>query len=387
MQTAPKYININIDDGYIKWNKDTINSNDRIILETKNRSMPTSLLYTILKHPSSKFEELLQYNQNIRLYVSYWTLYDIRNKELDGNLNDNDNIIICNENNLGPDKCSRRDQLGNSLTETETNELFIIIQTIKELHVFVDKTNVRDWSYLLKSRYVGVIRSFLNITDIDHCFFDKYGWCILELTESIYNIWNVKTHNIVRYHGSDDGVDGNITIDTYNYYHTGDLGFTNSSCSDIIESLKESLNDLYINVTESLYMRCFEIEATPCTPALKDIINFPNLRNVRIDAKVKLYAKDAFIDINNPKYIKYWIIDIPGSDLIKSFKLTLDISLEDNQDPTQLYLVKVQFGKTPNLHNIYNCFYSSMKDISDNIHVYVNIPDNFDKIIPIKLYS
>ena len=379
----PKTVNIILDNGIIKWSKDTINQHDHIIIKTNNHSMSASQLYSTLNHPLSNFKELLEYNKNIRLYVCYWTLYDIRYKELDGDLENNDNIIMCTESNLGPDgDCTRRQPV-NSLTVNETKDLLKLLQNVPELHVFIDTTNVYYWGYLLKSQYIGVLRSFSNITDIDHSRSDKYGWPILELTQYIYHIWNIKTNNIVRYHGSDDNIEGIIPEYDINYYHTGDLGFTKTNFSDLIKYI----NEPYRNLTESLYLHGFEIEAKPGTPSLKDMIHFHNLKSVRIEAEVKLYRKDSFIDIDEKKYAKYWVIDIPPMKWISEFELTLDISLEDNQDLNKLYLVHIRFGDTPNLHSIHSVFdYYTTKRI-DNIHVRVTIPGNFDKIMTITDYK
>jgi hypothetical protein len=197
---------------------------------------PRKLYETLKVHGKS-----LDYNRlpDLTLCVDYWTLVECRNTSFD-DTREFSNVYPANDSRIGflkiSDEDGSRDHMHEHnpemptepLTEEEKVELRELILKFPHLNVQFSCTCVDDWGTQRCAEWVGVLRTFTNISELDHSYSDKYGLMISEFLQDMYKYYGVCPSRILRLCGSDDNWDDGFVDDEARFATGADMGFKGS---------------------------------------------------------------------------------------------------------------------------------------------------------------
>jgi hypothetical protein len=109
-----------------------------------------------------------------------------------------------------------------------------------------------------------------------------------------------------------------------------------------IGDLATAMDLPFRQITQTLTFSGIVLEGTPGTPELRNLVEFPDLRCLRIwDAEIDLGAELRGED-------HFWVVDIPSMPRLISFALTIGEIHGGDSSGTILF----RFGNSPNLRDI-----------------------------------
>lgn len=166
----------------------------------------TRQLFEILHSKQSVLDVLFGKTDEITLHVDYWTLYECRDRTLDDTrarpdpfytVGKTDHMRAHYHERMYPTASPE-----SPLTDSELCELRSLLQRFPYLHVEFSCTAVFKWDSDLIGAWIGVIRTFPTISDIDTSWSDKYGFSVTEFLDNAAKYW--KPARILRLRGSDN---------------------------------------------------------------------------------------------------------------------------------------------------------------------------------------
>lgn len=336
----PKDIPITIrpENEFIDWSAKKIQKGDDVYLIGEERSMTAERLLRLLRDPRSKLDNLLAATEAVHLQVSYWTLFDLRDRSLDGSLPPEQAKEALQTISDG-----RRRQPVSTLNPADADELRGLLLRIPNLIVWFDDTDVLNSDDVLRACYVGVIRTFTNIGDLHYGWCDKYGWHVKEHIRDCWHRWGARTARIIRLHGSDDNCGLGEWDDECKFLETCQGGPEfRMEWDEVVESIPKQFRDM----THHLAMNGTTLEGIVGTPALKHMTEFLQLRDVRMwGAEIELKDENVYVHAGSKE--RYWVVDIPAMPRLIDFDLEID-EVHGPKDAIILF----RFGETPNLKGV-----------------------------------
>lgn len=360
-------IHIRPDTVYIQWPAESFSKDDAICIETYTRefvhnhtSRPqispthsinssgletiitsTEHLLSLLEHPRTQWDALCESECTLTLQLSYWILFDVRDQSLDG---ESSGVHFSVENDY------MRNLPITTLDTSQICRLRSLLLKPTNLVVEFTETGVHTYGPYLKACYVGVIRTFPNISELNYSWCDKYGWPVMEHIWDCYERWKARTARCITLCGSDDNCGIGTCSEKHNYFQQGDGDLLDPELGmycwdDLLEQISEPCR---IGV-KFMSLWHLEIKAGIGTPALAGMSQFPNLRDVHMGASIELSETDCIL--HEPTGEQYWIVDIPAMPNMVSFELEIHEWHTDCKEPILLF----RFGASPRLREVNIC--------------------------------
>lgn len=91
-----------------------------------------------------------------------------------------------------------------TLTDEQIQTVRQYLQSIPNLHVMCNNVWPLNWNINTKAAHVAILKTFPNITDFNYTWNDKNWKMYPMLSWDLWKRWGIRSHNVVRYHGSDD---------------------------------------------------------------------------------------------------------------------------------------------------------------------------------------
>jgi hypothetical protein len=319
---------------------ENIDPDDNVYLVSEDRSMSARQLLDYLTHPSAT--GLFNRTQNTTIQVCYWTLFDLRDCEKDGDLTKEER-----DSTISLTSDGRREQPLSDLTDEESQQLRTALLSIKNLLVWFDTTDVLNCCDYMRAAYVGTIRTFPNISYLHYGWWDKYGWHVKEHIATCWERWGAKTAKIVRLHGSDDNCGLGEWSDTHGYLEACQGGTEfGETWREIAETMPANFRDL----THYLSLSSLVLEAKVGTPDLKSMAEFSQLRTARM--WVTLLLRDGDMIIHEKSGEHYWVLDVPAMPWLTSFEMNVDKVRFCNKSTHKNPIIIFRFAETPNLKSV-----------------------------------
>lgn len=298
--------------------------------------LPSDQLLAILEHPDTRLEELLAGAVDIK--ISYWILFDIRDTALDP---DTTNIPFKRD----PATDFRREEPLSTLDAAEKVRLRTLLQRFPTLIADFTYSGVYSYGPSLKAAYVGVLRSFPNIGELNYgC--DKYGWSVKEHIWDCYRLWGAKSARLLYLIGFDDNCDIGYWDPEHNFLQECQNGNMFGGSPDISswDELAQYMGADWVQVARHMDIFIPDVVACIGTPAFLGMRQFTALDNVSLTIGLALKKEHM---IPHASGEQYWVLDIPPMPRMRSFCLLVD-SIQTDADPILIF----RFGECPVLKEV-----------------------------------
>lgn len=329
-----------------------INADDRVKIKMRHKhSHSTRQLFRILKSKQSELNALFHKVKDLTFRVDYWNLYDCRDKTLDDKRT-REMMMHASELNVvvsNTDSSHERDHESvtckSRLKRCELTELRTILQRFPYLHVEFSCTIVGAWDSKLIGAWIGVIRTFMNISDLDTTDADKYGHMVAEFLENIAYYWGVKPTNIIRLRGVDNNFDAG--------YYNSDAGFIAEADDGLFDGCgwKDLVDHFDYEETCGPFIRVMAFpkydiqDSTACANDFEYAARyFPNLRKLSMNLSFDSCTTDTTTGVK--------VFEIPGMQQLRNLEMTLHKAGGVNPGDT----LEIRVGPCPRLrkHYIYS---------------------------------
>lgn len=320
----------------------------------------TRQLFEILKSKQSALDVLLRNVPDVTLYVDYWTLYECRDVALDDKRT---REMVLPRSQLNIYEMSNDDHKRayfhktppipeTPLSDIDRAEMRNILQRFPNLYVEFSCTTVCEWDSELIGAWIGVIRTFGNISDLDTLWSDKYGYAVTEFLDDVAFYWGVKPNRIIRLNGSDNNFNAGYYNPDARYIAVADCGFSEGGWRELVDYFEDV--DTCGPLIHSMAISGYTVrDSAACAEDFAYAVKyFPNVRNLRLDLSIESCTTD-------PDGVK--VFEIPGLPELRKLSIMLNEVVGIKSGET----LEIRIGLCPRIK--YKSCYSYNEDINVRI--------------------
>lgn len=209
----------------------------------------------------------------------------------------------------------------------------VLLQSLQNLYVVLDYDDI-SWDHPPEffHRYKHVLQTFPNIIEFDFSSHAKCAYAVMDMLETAWKVYGVKTHRTVRLIGSDDNICACFYDECVNYMIECQMGTDHGSW--------EAFADPFVNHLHTYI--CMRNQIITDSIFFEPMTMFTELRHVRLSGIV--YVTTA----------PYYTLHIPDMPWLSTFELSItDIYVPDGflYSGNTITLI-IQLGNMPNLQKV-----------------------------------
>jgi len=296
-------------------------------------------LFEILHSKQSVLDVLFGKTAEITLHVDYWTLYECRDRALDDTRAQSDPFYANNTtDHTHTYYHENRYPLASPempLSAAELSELRSILQRFPYLHVEFACTAVSEWNSDLIRAWIGVIRTFPTISDLDTSWSDKYGFPVTEFLDNVAKYG--KPARILRLRGSDNHFYAGH-YDSYGRYITvADCGLDEGGWRKLVDHFDDvhTCGPLIHYMAFSSY--CVRDSAACANDFAYAAQYFPNIRRLQLNLSIGCCVTDPLSRVK--------VFEIPGMKQLRELSICVDKASGLNRGD----ILEIRVGPCPRL--------------------------------------